>query len=62
MNQRKNEFVNMVAHQLQAPLTAIIAAIGLSLLVGVMVYVFLMRKMTGEMVLAAGCDAPSQLS
>ena len=29
------------------------AAIVLSLLVGVMVYVFLMRKMTGEMVLAA---------
>ena len=35
------------------PAIAIGAAIGLSLLVGVMVYVFLMRKMTGEMVLAA---------
>ena len=32
---------------------AIAAAMGLSLLVGVLVYVFLMRKMTGEMVLAA---------
>ena len=32
---------------------AIAAAIVLSLLVGVLVYVFLMRKMTGEMVLAA---------
>jgi len=35
------------------PVIAVGAAIGLSLLVGVMVYVFLMRKMTGEMVLAA---------
>jgi len=35
------------------PFIAVGAAIGLSLLVGVMVYVFLMRKMTGEMVLAA---------
>jgi branched-chain amino acid transport system permease protein len=34
-------------------LTAIGAAAGLSLLVGVLVYLFLMRKMTGEMVLAA---------
>jgi branched-chain amino acid transport system permease protein len=34
-------------------LTAIAAAVGLSLLVGVLVYVLLMRKMTGEMVLAA---------
>ena len=34
-------------------LVAIGAAVGLSLLVGVLVYVFLMRKMTGEMVLAA---------
>ncbi len=32
---------------------AIAAAVGLSLLVGVLVYLFLMRKMTGEMVLAA---------
>jgi len=32
---------------------AIIAAVGLSLLTGVLVYLFLMRKMTGEMVLAA---------
>ena len=32
---------------------AIAAAIGLSLLVGVLIYVFLMRKMAGEMVLAA---------
>jgi branched-chain amino acid transport system permease protein len=32
---------------------AIAVAVGLSLLVGVLVYVFLMRKMTGEMVLAA---------
>jgi branched-chain amino acid transport system permease protein len=32
---------------------AIAAALGLSGLVGVMVYLFLMRKMTGEMVLAA---------
>ena len=36
-----------------SPLIAIAVAIGLSLLVGVLVYVFLMRKMTGEMVLAA---------
>jgi len=36
-----------------SPAIAILAAIVLSLLVGVMVYVFLMRKMTGEMVLAA---------
>ena len=35
------------------PVIAVGAAVGLSLLVGVMVYVFLMRKMTGEMVLAA---------
>jgi branched-chain amino acid transport system permease protein len=35
------------------PLVAVAAAVGLSLAVGVMVYVFLMRKMTGEMVLAA---------
>lgn len=35
------------------PLLAIGAALGLSALVGVLVYVFLMRKMTGEMVLAA---------
>jgi branched-chain amino acid transport system permease protein len=34
-------------------LIAIAAAVGLSLLVGVLVYLFLMRKMTGEMVLAA---------
>jgi len=34
-------------------LVAIAAAVGSSLLVGVLVYVFLMRKMTGEMVLAA---------
>jgi branched-chain amino acid transport system permease protein len=32
---------------------AILAAVGLSLLAGVLVYLFLMRKMTGEMVLAA---------
>jgi branched-chain amino acid transport system permease protein len=36
-----------------SPFAAIAAAVALSLLVGVMVYVFLMRKMTGEMVLAA---------
>jgi branched-chain amino acid transport system permease protein len=35
------------------PVVALAAAILLSLLVGVLVYVFLMRKMTGEMVLAA---------
>lgn len=35
------------------PLIAIGAALGLSAIVGVLVYVFLMRKMTGEMVLAA---------
>ena len=34
-------------------LAAILAAVLLSLLTGVLVYVFLMRKMTGEMVLAA---------
>jgi branched-chain amino acid transport system permease protein len=34
-------------------LSAIAAAVGLSLMVGLLVYVFLMRKMTGEMVLAA---------
>jgi branched-chain amino acid transport system permease protein len=34
-------------------LAAFGAAVGLSLLVGVLVYLFLMRKMTGEMVLAA---------
>ncbi len=36
-----------------SPAIAIAAAIVLSLTVGVLVYVFLMRKMTGEMVLAA---------
>jgi branched-chain amino acid transport system permease protein len=36
-----------------SPLVAIGVAVLLSLTVGVMVYVFLMRKMTGEMVLAA---------
>ena len=35
------------------PLVAIAVALGLSLMVGVLVYLFLMRKMTGEMVLAA---------
>jgi branched-chain amino acid transport system permease protein len=35
------------------PLLAAAAAVGLSLLVGVLVYLFLMRKMTGEMALAA---------
>jgi branched-chain amino acid transport system permease protein len=35
------------------PLTAIAAAVGMSILVGAMVYLFLMRKMTGEMALAA---------
>ncbi len=35
------------------PATAIAAAVMLSLTVGVLVYFFLMRKMTGEMVLAA---------
>ena len=35
------------------PVSAIAGALVMSLLVGVMVYVFLMRKMTGEMVLAA---------
>jgi branched-chain amino acid transport system permease protein len=35
------------------PFTAIACAIALSLIVGVLVYVLLMRKMTGEMVLAA---------
>ena len=34
-------------------LVAIAAAVGLSLLTGALVYLFLMRKMTGEMVLAA---------
>jgi branched-chain amino acid transport system permease protein len=34
-------------------LVAIGAAVGLSILVGALVYLFLMRKMTGEMVLAA---------
>jgi branched-chain amino acid transport system permease protein len=36
-----------------SPVAAILAALVLSLVVGAMVYVFLMRKMTGEMVLAA---------
>lgn len=36
-----------------SPVAAIVAALVLSLAVGAMVYVFLMRKMTGEMVLAA---------
>ncbi len=36
-----------------SPLAAIAAACALSLTVGVLVYLFLMRKMTGEMVLAA---------
>lgn len=36
-----------------SPFIAVGAALMLSLLVGVMVYVFLMRRMTGEMVLAA---------
>jgi branched-chain amino acid transport system permease protein len=35
------------------PLTAIGAALGLSMLVGALVYVLLMRKLTGEMALAA---------
>ena len=35
------------------PVIALVAAILLSLLVGALVYIFLMRKMTGEMVLAA---------
>ena len=35
------------------PVMAIVAALVLSLTVGILVYVFLMRKMTGEMVLAA---------
>ena len=35
------------------PLVAVAAALLLSILVGACVYVFLMRKMTGEMVLAA---------
>jgi branched-chain amino acid transport system permease protein len=35
------------------PVVALAAAILLSLLVGALVYIFLMRKMTGEMVLAA---------
>ena len=35
------------------PVEAIALAVILSLVVGVLVYVFLMRKMTGEMVLAA---------
>jgi branched-chain amino acid transport system permease protein len=35
------------------PLTAIVVAVVMSLTVGVLVYVVLMRKMTGEMVLAA---------
>lgn len=35
------------------PVMALAAAVILSLVVGVLVYVFLMRKMTGEMVLAA---------
>jgi branched-chain amino acid transport system permease protein len=37
----------------RSPLLAIAVAVLLSLLVGVLVYVFLMRRMTGEMVLAA---------
>jgi branched-chain amino acid transport system permease protein len=36
-----------------SPVTAIASAVVLSLTVGVLVYLFLMRKMTGEMVLAA---------
>ncbi len=36
-----------------SPVAAIAVALGLSLSVGILVYVFLMRKMTGEMVLAA---------
>ncbi|HWV44198.1 branched-chain amino acid ABC transporter permease [Pseudorhodoplanes sp.] len=36
-----------------SPVTAIASAVMLSLTVGVLVYIFLMRKMTGEMVLAA---------
>src|ERR1019366_7110514 len=37
-----------------SPVTAVALAAVLGLLVGVLVYVFLMRRMTGEMVLAAG--------
>ncbi len=37
----------------KSPIVALAAAIFLSLCVGVLVYVFLMRRMTGEMVLAA---------
>jgi branched-chain amino acid transport system permease protein len=36
-----------------SPVTAIVAALVLSLAVGALVYLFLMRKMTGEMALAA---------
>jgi branched-chain amino acid transport system permease protein len=36
-----------------SPVLAIVAAVALSLMVGVLVYVLLMRKMTGEMALAA---------
>lgn len=36
-----------------SPFFAVAAAMALSLLVGILVYVFLMRRMTGEMVLAA---------
>jgi branched-chain amino acid transport system permease protein len=36
-----------------SPLAALAAALALSLALGVLIYVFLMRKMTGEMVLAA---------
>lgn len=35
------------------PYIAVAASVGLSIVVGVLVYVFLMRKLTGEMVLAA---------
>jgi branched-chain amino acid transport system permease protein len=35
------------------PFTAVVAAVAMSLAVGVLVYVLLMRRMTGEMVLAA---------
>ena len=61
MNMAHGEFTMLGAYLLfttatlfvDHPLPAIAVAVVMSLVVGVLVYVLLMRKMTGEMVLAA---------
>jgi branched-chain amino acid transport system permease protein len=60
LNLAHGELMMLGAYGLQAvaglfghPLGAFAAALGMSALVGILVYVFLMRRMAGEMVLAA---------